>query len=71
MRNRRTGLSLVELLAVVAIMAIVAGMLLTTMRAVWKVVKGWQADAGARSVALLDQAQGQIQVKHEIRSTSL
>ena len=53
MRNRRSGLSLVELLAVVAIMAIVAGMLLTTMRAVWKVVKGWQADAGAPSIAFV------------------
>jgi prepilin-type N-terminal cleavage/methylation domain-containing protein len=52
MRNRRSGLSLVELLAVVAIMAIVAGMLLSTMRAVWKIVKGWRADAATSVVAM-------------------
>ena len=52
MRNRRSGFNLVELLVVVAIMAIVAGMLFTTMRAVWKVVKGWQAMGEAATVAV-------------------
>jgi len=53
MRNRPKGLSLVELLVVVAIMTIVAGMLLTTMRAVWKIVRGWQASNAPGSVALV------------------
>jgi len=53
MRNRRSGLSLAELLVVVAIMAIVAGLLLTTMRAVWKIVRGWQARGAMPSVALV------------------
>jgi len=53
LRNRRKGLSLVELLVVAAIMAIVAGMLLTTMRAVWKLVRGWQASTAPGAIALV------------------
>jgi prepilin-type N-terminal cleavage/methylation domain-containing protein len=42
MRPRRHALTLLELLVVVAIMAVVAGMMLTTAHAIWKLVRGWQ-----------------------------
>ena len=42
-RRRAKAFSMLELLVVVAIMMIVAGMMLTTMHAVWKLVRSWQA----------------------------
>jgi prepilin-type N-terminal cleavage/methylation domain-containing protein len=56
MRKGRRGLSLVELAVVVAIIAIVMGMLLTTMRKVWKVVHSLQSAAPGQTVAwVVDQ----------------
>jgi prepilin-type N-terminal cleavage/methylation domain-containing protein len=53
MRKGRRGLSLVELAVVVAIIAIVMGMLLTTMRKVWKVVHSLQSAGPGQAVALV------------------
>jgi len=46
--HRRRGLSLVELLVVIGIIAVVTAMLLTTMRKVWKVVHELQSSGGTR-----------------------
>jgi prepilin-type N-terminal cleavage/methylation domain-containing protein len=53
MRRSRRGLSLVELAVVVAIIAIVMGMLLTTMRKVWKVVHSLQSAGPGQPVAMV------------------
>ena len=53
MRKHRSGLSLVELAVVVAIIAIVMARMLTTMRKVWKVVQSWQSAGHGQPVALV------------------
>jgi prepilin-type N-terminal cleavage/methylation domain-containing protein len=52
MRNRRKGMSLVELLVVIGIIAVVTGMLLTTMRKVFKIVNDMRADSATLSTLI-------------------